>query len=546
MSLKTSSKKWILSSFWLNVILSLYFTLVFNYAFYREILHLHPFSGKPEDYFLITIPFVLFFALNIVFNLLSLPLLHKIIIPALLIISAAISYNSVFFNVYFDRDMLTNVLQTTVAESSRMLTLSYVAWIICLGVIPALLYLFTKIAYQVWWKELTLRFAVIAVFALGIVGVGSVYYQDYAAFFRNHKALPHLIYPSNFVAATVSKIKHYYRDNMPFTPLGLDAKQEKPDNYRHVTVLVVGETTRAQNWGLSGYSRQTTPKLAAHGEQIFNFLNVNSCGTATAVSVPCMFSTQTRSNFNDAAANRQDNLLDMLQRAGVEISWVENNSDCKGVCERVPTTNVIELNLPEFCTGGECLDNIMLPEIDKAFNRHPNKDLALVLHTLGSHGPTYYERYTKEFHQFTPTCDTNEINRCSQEQLVNTYDNGILYLDNFLDQVIRKLEANKAWESALFYVSDHGESLGENGIYLHGAPYAIAPTEQTRVPMIMWFSEAFRKNESFNFDCLRQNAQTQEYSHDNFFHTVISLTDMNLKLSTYDKELDILATCRKA
>ena len=546
MPLNFIPNKWKISSFWLNIILSLYFTLVFNYAFYREILKLHPFAGMPEDYFLLTIPFVLFCALNIVFNILSLPLLHKVIIPAFLIISAAISYNSVFFNVYFDRDMLTNVLQTTVAESSRMLTFPYLAWVIGLGVIPAVLYVFTKVEYKKWWKEATLRFAAVAIFALGIVVVGSVYYQDYASFFRNNKALPHLIYPSNFVAATVSKIKHYYRDNMPFTPLGLDAQQDKPDAYRHVTILVVGETTRVQNWGLNGYARQTTPKLAARGEQIFNFPNVSSCGTATAVSVPCLFSTFTRSDYNGTAANRQDNLLDMLQRAGIQISWIENNSDCKGVCERVPTTNVIELNLPQYCKDGECLDNIMLPEVDKAFNTNPNKDLVLVLHTLGSHGPTYYERYTQAFRQFTPTCDTNEINRCSQEQLVNTYDNGILYLDNFLDQVIQKLEAHKNWESALLYVSDHGESLGENGIYLHGAPYAIAPTEQTRVPMIMWFSEAFRKNESFNFDCLRQNAQTQEYSHDNFFHTVISMTDMNMKLSAYDKNLDILGSCRKA
>lgn len=385
----------------------------------------------------------------------------------------------------------------------------------------------------------------VTLFSLVIIGVGSLYYQDYASFFRNNKTLPHLIYPSNFVAASVSKIKHYYRDNMPFTPLGLDAQQEKPDEYRHVTVLVIGETTRAQNWGLNGYTRQTTPKLAARGEQIFNFPNVSSCGTATAVSVPCLFSVFTRSDYNGTAANRQDNLLDMLQRAGIQVSWIENNSDCKGLCERVPTTNVIELNLPEYCKGGECLDNIMLPEMDKALRQDPQRDLVLVLHTLSNHGPTYYERYTNEFRRFTPTCDTNEINRCSQEQLVNTYDNGILYLDNFLEQVIQKLELHKDWESSLFYVSDHGESLRENGIYLHGAPYAIAPIEQTRVPMMMWFSEAFRKNEPFNFDCLRQNAQTRDFSHDNFFHTVISMADMRMELSAYDKNLDILGSCRK-
>ncbi len=546
MTLKQIRSKLRISSLSLNFILSLYFTLIFNYAFFREIFTIQPITGSAKDYFIVTIPFVLFFALNIVFNILSVPILHKVIIPAFLIISASISYNSVYFNVYFNRDMLDNVLQTTMAESSRMLTPSYIMWILCLGIIPAVLYILTKIEYKIWWKELTLRFVAVAVFSLGIVGVGSLYYQDYASFFRNNKSLPHLIYPSNFVAATISKIKHYRIANLPFKRLGLNARQKKSSTKRRVSVLVIGETTRAQNWGLNGYERQTTPKLAARDKQIINFPHVSSCGTSTIVSVPCMFSLLTRKSYDAVTANRQDNLLDILQRAGIEISWIENNSDCKGVCERVPTTNVINYNLPEYCVNGECLDNIMLPEVDKIFGGSSIKDLVVVLHTLGNHGPTYYERYTKDFHQFTPTCDTNEINRCSKQELVNTYDNGILYLDNFLDKIIQKLEARSDWESSLFYVSDHGESLGENGIYLHGAPYAIAPKEQTHIPMMMWFSEAFVKNSAFNFECLRNNAKTQEYSHDNFFHTVLSMMDIDTRLSAYEKNLDILDKCRKS
>lgn len=241
--------RWKLSSTTLNLLVSLYFTLALNIGFYEQVLAAQPFTGQPESYFLLTIPFIYFFALNIILNILSTPYLHKIIIPLLILISAAISYNSLFFNIYFDVDMLNNVLQTNFAESSRTLTTSFLLWLICLGVIPCLLYLFTVIEYKPWWKELLARMASVLISIIVILGVAKFYYQDYAAFFRNNKSLPHLITPSNFVASSIKKIRHHYRDNLPYTQLGLDAKLAKPDDYRHVTILVVGETTRAQNWG---------------------------------------------------------------------------------------------------------------------------------------------------------------------------------------------------------------------------------------------------------------------------------------------------------
>lgn len=537
--------KFSLSSTTLIFLVSAYFTLALNWGFYREVLNAQSFQFRAEDYFILTIPIVYFFALNIILNVLALPILHKIIIPTLLILSAAISYNSLFFNVYFDMDMLNNVLQTNFAESSRMLTFSYITWVVCLGIIPSLLYLLVKIEYKPWWKEIGFRVGSILCSALIILAVGKFYYQDYASFFRNHKTLPHLITPSNFIASGIKKIRHDYRNNIPYQQLGLDAKQAKPDKYRHVTVLVVGETTRAQNWGLNGYTRQTTPKLTARGDRIINFQQVSSCGTATAVSVPCLFSSFAKTDYDSIKAAKQDNLLDILQRAGIDIVWLNNNSDCKGVCEHVPNKDVLKLNLPEYCKDDECLDNILLPELDNALKTSQAKDLVIVLHTMGSHGPTYYERYTEKEKIFTPTCDTNEINRCSNQELVNTYDNGIVYLDQFLDKIIQRLEQEPSWESALYYVSDHGESLGENGLYLHGAPYSIAPDYQTKVPMMMWFSDEWIKNEPFDLNCVRNNAKNNPHSHDNFFHTVIGMMDMKIPLSVYNKELDILAQCRK-
>lgn len=535
--------QWKMSSIKLNLLLALYFTLVLNIAFFREVISL----SHPTDYFLLTTPLVLFVACNIVFNVLSVPVLHKMIIPAFLLISAAVSYNSLVFNVYFDRDMLTNVLQTNVAESSRMFSFSYVAWLLVVGVLPTVLYLCVKVDYKKWWVELLARMGSILASALFVFAIGAVFYQDYASFFRNNKYLPHLLVPSNFVGATISKIKHTRMENMPFVQTGIDAKMEKTDDDVNVSVIVVGETTRAQNWGLNGYGRQTTPYLAERvkrGENLINFTDVSSCGTATAISVPCMFSSLNRSDYDAVQANHQDNLLDTVQHAGVKVQWIENDAGCKDVCNRVPTINTVDLQVPEYCTDGECLDNIMLPELEKAL-ANARQDTVIVLHTIGSHGPTYFERYTEKERQFTPTCDTKEINQCSQVELINTYDNGILYIDQFLDKVIGQLEAYPNLKTSMLYLSDHGESLGENNMYLHATPYAIAPKEQTQVPMVMWFSPKWVENKKVDLTCLRQNAN-RPYSHDNFFHSALSLMDMKMaSVKAYNKDLDILATCRK-
>lgn len=532
------------SSTLLIAAVSLYFTLVLNYAFFAKVLDLNPLTGTNADLFVYALPVVLFFALNAIFQILAAPFLHKVIIPLFLVISSAIAYQEIYLNIYFDRDMLTNILQTSVAESSRLITPSYIAWIIGLGVIPALFYLWIKVDYRPWYKELGMRTAMIALSALVIGGIGKGFYQDYSSFFRNHKEIAHLLLPSNFVAASISKYKHWRLENIPYSEQDLAAKQDKPDEYRHFTVLIVGETTRAQNWGLNGYVRQTTPRLAQRGDTVINFRDVSSCGTSTAHSVPCMFSTFDRENYDAAKASRQDNLLDILQRAGVEITWLDNDTGCKGVCDRVNYVDMTSLNLADYCRNGECLDNILLTKFDEVLNKS-DKDTILVLHTIGSHGPTYHERYTEAERHFTPTCDTNEINKCSNEQLVNTYDNTIVYADQFIDQIISRLEQRDDLESAVLYVSDHGESLGENGVYLHSAPYAIAPKEQTQVPMVMWFSKTFRENEGIDFQCLQRNAENNRYSHDNFFSTVFGLMDMSHVSDTYRKEMDILAACKK-
>lgn len=251
---------------WLNVWLSLYFATVLNYALYAKVWQSHPLTVDNPEWFVLTVPVFIFCACYVIFSAVTLPVLHKLIVPLLLIISSAIAYNAIFFDVYFNRDMLTNVLQTTPAESRRLLTLPFMAWIIGFGVVPAVLYANVKIHYRKWHKEILYRLGCVLLAIAGIGAIAGLFYQDYAAFGRNNLAVKHLIVPSNFIAASISKYRRYSQAKIPHMTLDTNASLAKPDDYPHVTVLVVGETTRAQNWGLNGYARQTTPLLAKRGE----------------------------------------------------------------------------------------------------------------------------------------------------------------------------------------------------------------------------------------------------------------------------------------
>lgn len=309
-------------------------------------------------------------------------------------------------------------------------------------------------------------------------------------------------------------------------------------------ILVVGETARSQNFQLNGYPRATNPRLSRK-EGVISFNDVSSCGTATAISVPCMFSQMTRGQYDDVRAATEENVLDILQRTGISVLWRNNNNGgCKGVCERVPTEDMPALKVAGQCVNadGTCYDDVLLHQLGARIDAI-NGDALIVLHQLGSHGPTYFERYPAASRAFSPTCDSNQIQHCSNEALVNTYDNTLVHTDQVLAEAIGLLRGYSAHRDvALIYVSDHGESLGERGMYLHGTPYFIAPREQTQVPMVMWFSPEFSRNAGLDLACMRGNALHRAYSHDNVFHSLLGL--FGVSSTVYQRDLDVFAGCR--
>lgn len=309
-------------------------------------------------------------------------------------------------------------------------------------------------------------------------------------------------------------------------------------------MLVLGETGRAGNFGLNGYERDTTPGLAK--EDVASLRDVTSCGTSTAASVPCMFSPLGRGGFLARRADTE-NLLDVLQRAGLAVLWLENQAGCKGVCDRVFSANTQDTADPVLCPDNECLDDVLLQGLDQRLAALPAERRArgtvVVLHTMGSHGPAYFKRSTPPFKRFLPECTSVDLQRCSRDEVRNAYDNSIAYVDQFLVRTIRWLESRQGdSETAMVYLADHGESLGEHNIYLHGLPFAIAPDEQKKVPWITWLSPRLQEASGLHTSCLKRQIDIPA-THDNLFHSLIGLA--GVQTQAYKPALDIYASCTR-
>lgn len=480
--------------------------------------------------------------LNFCLSLTAIRYLLKPVAILLLLTASLVSYFMDSYGVVIDRTMVQNIVETDIAEVGDLFSLRLILYFIGLGVIPALIIQRIPLHYHTAWSQLGRSAASAAISLAVFVMVALPFYADYASFFRNNHQISMLLTPSNSIYAAYKYLASKENQNAPIRPIGLDATRYKPTvqvDKKSLLVLVVGETARAQNFSLNGYQRQTNPLLSKDG--VINFTNAHSCGTSTAISVPCMFSRLKREEYNGATAKGEENMLDVVHHAGLEVLWRDNNSGCKGLCDRVRGQRSNAFLSPELCPKGKCFDEAMLTGLD-LYLRQLNSDAVIVLHEQGSHGPAYYKRYPQSFEIFKPVCRSNQLQNCSTRTVVNTYDNTILYTDYFLHRVIQFLkERSDEYNTAMLYLSDHGESLGENNIYLHGMPYFIAPEEQTHVPFILWLSQGFAKVEDIDSGCLSRHSNAP-VSHDNLFHSILGLLDIQTNL--YDKEEDIFSPCR--
>lgn len=461
----------------------------------------------------------------------------------LFVLAAPGAYFCSEYGAIMNQEMMRNVLQTDRAEVEALMSADLWLHIVLLGLIPAVLVWRVRLPPTGWRVRLGHR-ALAIVVAPGLAVAGMFANSaDYATFFREHKPIRYTLNP---VAQVISMIGLLAGGGEPraheplIDPAGNVERAAAVSARPLVLFLVIGETARAANFQLGGYARDTNPELARIAGLTY-FSRASACGTSTAISVPCLFSHLPRTRFNVDEAGRYTNLLDSLVAAGFDVQWRDNNSGCKGVCARVASIDYNRSFDARYCRDSNCFDAAMLADLPETL-RGIERDTVIVFHQKGSHGPSYSQRYPAAYERFQPACRSNQLQHCTGQQIANAYDNTIAYTDHVLAEQIRLLhEADARLDGVLIYVSDHGESLGENGIYLHGMPYAFAPAVQKEVPMLIWTSEGYARRLGLRPGCLRTEAGLP-VSHDFFYHTVLGAAEARNQV--YDRELDLLAGCR--
>lgn len=466
---------------------------------------------------------------------------------ALLVVAGAMaSFYTVRFGTVLDPGMMRNALHTEAKEASDL-----VGWPLLRHLLveagPALIFLaWIRVAGGPLGRQLLRRGALVAGAALMLVGSVGFAYQDLASLFRNQREVRYRIAPLNVVysagrALTMTPAVASTGRQVVGADVRLGAGWARP---RRPVLLfvVVGETARAANWGLNGYARQTTPELA--GLDVINYSRVTSCGSDTETSLPCMFSPYGRRDYDEKKIRSSQSLLQVLDRAGYAVNWRDNQTGCKGVCTDLPYQQV-DVGQAD-CEPGQCPDEKLLAGLEDSLRSAPGDTplpgRVVVLHQLGNHGPAYFRRYPASFRHFEPACETVDLRQCPVADIVNAYDNALRYTDHVLAEAIRMLQRlSDRYDTALLYVSDHGESLGERGLFLHGIPYAVAPEVQTRVPMVLWLSPGLQAASALDPACLRQRAD-QPISHDYLFSTILGLLDLETTVRT--AAYDLTAACR--
>ncbi|MCC6138089.1 MAG: phosphoethanolamine--lipid A transferase [Bdellovibrionaceae bacterium] len=496
--------------------------------------------------FFISVLLSLFVTESVIYHLIILPKIYKLALSTITFLNITVLYFMWHYSLVIDKDTVTSVFSTNFREASEYFSAELFIVLACGIAISFFMLTKLQIEFDGFRKEFKKRSFMLTVLIAIFIANFFLFFKDYSFFFRQQKTFKHLVLPINYIDAVVGAMRIANAKNKKIINIHLESHSNgnvwKNIKKKSVFVLVIGETARAQNFSLDGYLRKTNPKLEKI-PHLISFLKTESCGTSTSVSVPCIFDFRGRENFVDASAN-YTNLLDVAQNAGFRVTWIDNNTGCQDVCDRVHQIPITTLpQAKAFCDSSGCLDMILLGGLKKAIEESKDQKQLVVLHMLGSHGPKYYKRYPENFGLFQPDCQGDDLSNCTQQQIINSYDNTILYTDTVLSEIITYLDDHKNWNSNLIYISDHGESLGEKGLYLHAMPYKFAPEEQTHVPFIFWSNDSFLNEFNYDLDCVK-NKSSHHYSHNNMFHSYVGL--MNILDKHYKPEMDIFKTCRQS
>ncbi|MBC7547500.1 MAG: DUF1705 domain-containing protein, partial [Polaromonas sp.] len=404
-----------------TVLTSLWLSTVCNLALWRELHRLPDLTATQALTLTGLMGFLIFLLIT---ALMSLAAWRWTLKPLLTVFCAAAAFGAYFmmsYGVVIDKTMMVNTLQTDFRETRDLFNWRLLATVAVLGALPIYVVWRQPMRFASAGRQLAANLGSFTAAFLTFVLVLMVFFQSIAPVMHTYTHLRYLINPLNsFYALGQLAAKPFQKNFSVILPLGQDAKlgaqytgQVKPP----LLMLVLGETARSGNFGVNGYARNTTPKLAA--EQIASQRNAWSCGTSTAASLPCMFSNLGREDYGSRADNTEG-LLDVLQHAGLAVLWIDNQSGCKGVCDRVHSVRSVDAAHPPeptLCPGGECFDEVMLRGLEERIAALPAeqraKGVVVVLHQIGSHGPAYYQRSPAAFKRFLPECANNALQSCA-------------------------------------------------------------------------------------------------------------------------------------
>jgi len=513
----------------LTTIYSLFITVFYNTEIFTilderfNISSIH--SEIFENFFYFLIFLILFAYLFIFLILFGIRGALKPLIIFLLITSSFLLYFKNVYGVAVNENIILSftdsIIEKNFSEITDLFSLKLLLYIFFFGILPSLPLFFINIKFPYFKKEFFLRISSMLIMLILLIGLVAVDYKGVSLTVRENKELNQKTIPHYYMMSLLDIVKDKVRFKKEFSILE-HTTVSLNTNSKITGIIVLGETARADFFSLNGYQKNTNPNLSKIN--IVNYNNAFSCGTLTKVSLPCMFYLGDYHEFSPVKATNETNLLDIILSTNTDVSWVDNNSGCKHVCDRVKT---IELSTKEKTN----YDEILMDHVDQLISESKNNKNLIILHTAGSHGPKYYKRYPEKFDFFKPSCKSNNPQDCTKEELTHAYQNTILYTDYFLSLLIKRLK-QLDHESFMIYASDHGESLGEHGLYLHGVPRSIAPKEQIHIPWIMWFSDQYKENNDLKFI-----DEGTEISHEYFPHTILKALKIESTLYKQNKSL---------
>lgn len=532
-----TDRRFALSPFVLTLLVGAFIMVAHNLTFWSRLSAVFPDSLR----LLASFGLAIFVAQMFLIVLISPRWLLRPVLVFLLILGAVSSFYQDVLGATVDREMIQNAITTTVTESKHLITLPFALHVLIYGLIPAAFVLWVPIRRAPMVQAAMGWVLALVLYAAIFVGTILSDAKNLMSAGREHQEVIVAIQPFTPARAIYRYSKMVMKKPTVVADLGRDAKPGPFLAAATKPILMVvwaGETARAQNWGMNGYARDTSPEL--HKRGVVNFSDVTACGTSTAVSLPCMFSHLTREEYSYDGGLSSENLLDVLAHAGFKVEWWDNNTGDKDIPIRQTSHMMTDRTDPAYCARGECIDGVFLKLIQERADTI-TQNTVLVLHQIGSHGPSYFLRYPEEQAVFAPACATPEVAKCSTDELTNAYDNTLLYTDWVMAQSIDILNATDRVLPMMFYASDHGESLGENGLYLHGAPWFMAPDEQTKVPMVLWMADRYQTALGVATDCVAKQAAAP-LAHDNMFSSLLGLADV--QTTVRDPALDITTGCR--